>query len=420
MLKCSIITIGDELLIGQVVDTNSAWMARQLNSYGLPVRKRVAVGDSRDEIRKALDEEGRDSDFILITGGLGPTADDITKPLLCEYFGGKLKVDADSLANVKYLFEEVFRRPLTDRNLKQAEVPDNCKVIINSRGTAPGMVFEKEGKTFISMPGVPHEMQGMMTKDVIPLMLSKGNNHHIVHKTLVSFGIGESMLADHISDFENSLPPNIKLAYLPNYGMVRLRLTGTGNDQPRLVTEVENLALELSEHIKEWLISNEDEGMENIIYRLLKTNELTLSTAESCTGGYISHLITAIAGSSAVFKGGVVSYSNDLKRDILEVKEETLRSFGAVSEETVSEMLHGIRKQSGTDYGLAVSGVMGPGGGSEDKPVGTVWIGVINKKDEKHVRKFQFRFDRQRNIHMTAINALNLLRSVIVEDIKTD
>lgn len=408
-----IITIGDELLIGQVIDTNSAWMAQELNKAGIRVCRRVAVGDVWDEIWQALDEESKHADIILITGGLGPTADDITKPLLCKYFGGQLVTDEKALANVKYLFETVFRRPLTDRNIKQAEVPDVCTVVQNKRGTAPGMWFEKNGKIFMSMPGVPHEMKGMMADDVVPRLQKHFLFPHIIHRTLVTFGIGESMLADLIQGFEEALPEHIKLAYLPNYGMVRLRLTTSGTDKDAVEKEVNGFFAQLQVLVKEYLIANEDETMQDAVAKLLLQRKQTVSTAESCTGGYIASLITAKAGASNYYDGSVVSYSYKAKEDLLGVDKNILETLGAVSEEVVIQMAKGALKNIGTDYTIAVSGIMGPGGGTGEKPVGTVWVAVGNNKNII-TQKFHFRFDRERNIALTAMNALNLLRKFIL------
>lgn len=413
MTQASIITIGDELLIGQVIDTNSAWMAQQLNKAGIRVCRRVAVGDIWEEIWTALDEESKHADIILITGGLGPTADDITKPLLCKYFDGKLIVDEAALKNVNYLFELVFKRPVTDRNIKQAEVPDTCKVIQNKRGTAPGMWFEKNGKVFMSMPGVPHEMKGMMTDDVIPMLSSQFQFPHIAHRTLLTFGIGESMLADLLVDFEAALPAHIKMAYLPNYGMVRLRLTSTGADKAAVEKEVDALFQQLQELVKDYLVTNEDEPMQDVVAKLLQQSNKTVSTAESCTGGYIASLITAKAGSSAYYNGSVVSYSYQAKEDLLGVDKNTLQTLGAVSEQVVIQMAKGALNALHTDYTIAVSGIMGPGGGTDDKPAGTVWVAVGNN-EKISTHKFHFRFDRQRNIELTAMNALNLLRKFII------
>jgi nicotinamide-nucleotide amidase len=408
----SIITIGDELLIGQVVDTNSAWMAQELNKNGIWVGHRVAVGDVREDIRSALDEESGRSRIILITGGLGPTADDITKPLLSEYFGGKLVVDEGALANVKKIFERL-QRPMIERNLGQAEVPDVCTVIPNKRGTAPGMWFEKDDCIFVSMPGVPHEMKGMMTDTVIPALRQHFRLPFIAHRTLLTAGIGESFLADHIRDFEDALPSSIKLAYLPNYGMVRLRLTIWGDDPDSLNTVLQRQFETLKRLTSEWMVADEDITLQEAIGRLLKQRGKTLGTAESCTGGYIAHLITSIAGSSHYFNGSIVSYSNEIKEKILQVSVDTIQRSGAVSEETVRQMVKGALTALGTDYVVATSGIMGPGGGSTEKPVGTVWVAVGDHQNIA-AQKFFFRFDRQRNIELTATNALNYLRKFIL------
>jgi nicotinamide-nucleotide amidase len=408
----SIITIGDELLIGQVIDTNSAWMAQELNKIGVSVRRRVAVGDSREDIVAALDEAFAISQIILITGGLGPTADDITKPLLCEYFGGKLIVDVGALQNVTDIFTRL-NRPMIERNLKQAEVPDVCTVIQNRRGTAPGMWFEKEGRIFVSMPGVPHEMKGMMEDYVLKHLQQSFSMPVIIHRTLLTAGVGESFLADLIMEWENNLPDFINLAYLPNYGMVRLRLTATGDDETALLQTVEAEFIKLQALVKDWLVTTVDEPMEAVVARLLKQRGGTLSTAESCTGGYIAHLITSIPGSSAYFFGAVVSYDNSVKQNLLGVKAETLAQYGAVSEEVVLQMAKSAVNQLNTSYAIAVSGIMGPGGGSPEKPVGTVWI-ATGSKTEIVAKKYQFRFDRRRNTELTATYALNQLRQFIL------
>lgn len=408
-IKASIITIGDELLIGQVIDTNSAFIAQELNKIGVWVSRRVAVGDVRDDIWKALDEESNSSDVIVITGGLGPTTDDITKPLLAEYFGGKLVMHEETLAHVTYLFEHVFKRPmpLLESNRKQAEVPDVCTVLKNDVGTAPGMLFEKKGKIFISMPGVPTEMKFLMHERVLPLLKQKFDLPYIGHRTLLTAGVGESFLAERIKDFEKALPSNIKLAYLPNHGMVRLRLTVQGEKE--LVEKVlnENFTL-LKKQVEDVIVIDEDISFEVLLGRLLKEKNKTVSTAESCTGGYVAHLITSVAGSSEYFKGSVVSYDNSIKENVLHVSNETLKTAGAVSKETVQQMIKGVMKIMRTDYAVAVSGIMGPGGGTTEKPVGTVYIAVGNNNITE-TKKFNFRFDRKRNIELTAINALHTL-----------
>ncbi|HSU27100.1 MAG TPA: nicotinamide-nucleotide amidohydrolase family protein [Chitinophagaceae bacterium] len=617
IVNASIITIGDELLIGQTVDTNSAFIAQELNKIGIWVRRRVAVGDVKEDIKAALDEERKLSEIIIMTGGLGPTADDITKPLLCEYFGARLLVNEQVLAHVKYLFEKIFRRPgpILESNLKQAEVPDNCIVLHNKRGTAPGMLwmaspnpstggvsdpdtlqetaspnpstggaldpdtsekhywietadpavygllknFVKEhkenptlaesilwkmlrgkqlagykfrrqhiirtfiadficiskkliievdglihqvpenklsdeartielnmagfqvlrfsneevindtenvlkkiiaalekrnlelsesknppfggretsidqpesenppmggrganinqgrGNIFISLPGVPHEMKGLMVDEVVPRLQAALTLPAIVHKTAFTAGQGESFIAEQLKDFESALPVHIKLAYLPNYGLVKLRLTATGNDPQETEKDVLPWFEKMQVIIKEWLVSNEDEGLENVIGKILRSAGKTLSTAESCTGGYIAHLITSVPGSSDYFKGSVVSYSNEMKENILGISPATIMTMGAVSEETVRQMALGAIHKMNSDFSLATSGIMGPGGGTADKPVGTVWIAVSNGK-KTDAKQFNFRFDRQRNIIMTALTALNFLRKFILEE----
>ncbi len=414
MTQASIITIGDELLIGQVIDTNSAWMAQELNKSGIRVARRLAVGDVWDEIWAALDEEQKYADIILITGGLGPTADDITKPLLCKYFGGKLIVNEQAKQNVLDIFTKL-NRPIIDRNLKQAEVPDVCTVLLNKRGTAPGMLFEKAGKVFVSLPGVPHEMKGLMTDDVIPMLVKQFRFPAIIHKTLLTAGVGESFLAELIKDFEEALPAHIKLAYLPNYGMVRLRLTATDFNADETEQEIHRLFEKLKMLVSDYLVTEKDEPMENVVGKLLALKGKTMCTAESCTGGYIAHLLTSIVGSSKFYNGSVVSYSYEAKEDMLQVDKNVLLSKGAVSEEVVMQMARGALKHLRSDYVIAVSGIMGPAGGTSDKPVGTVWIAVGNK-EKLQAQKLYFRFDRARNIQLTAMNALNLLRKFILAD----
>lgn len=414
-VSASIITIGDELLIGQTIDTNSAWMAQELNKIGVWVKRRVAVGDVWEEIWTALDEESKHSQIILITGGLGPTADDITKPLLCKYFGGKMIVSEVALQNVKEIFTKL-NRPIIERNLKQAEVPDVCSVLNNRRGTAPGMEFTKDGNIYFSMPGVPHEMKGIMMDYVLPKLPSLFNLPVVYHQTLLTAGQGESFLAEMIKDFEEALPTYIKLAYLPNYGMVRLRLTGGGNDKAAIEKEVDEKFALLKSLVKDYMVTDSDEPMELVIGKILRSINKTMGTAESCTGGAIASLITSIAGSSDYFKGSIISYANEVKENLLDVKHETLLTVGAVSEETVIQMVQGALTQLKVDYTVATSGILGPGGGTPEKPVGMVWVAVGNK-DKIITQKFQWRFDRGRNTDLTVQNALNMLRKFILSEL---
>ena len=407
----SIITIGDELLIGQVVDTNSAFMARKLNEAGISVKRRVAISDNHHAIYDTLNKESADCQVVLITGGLGPTKDDLTKDALCQYFEAKMVVNQEAEDNVRNLFEKIYKKPVTQVNLSQALVPDVCEVIQNKRGSAPGMIFRKEGVIFISMPGVPYEMEGLM-EDVIPYLKEKFDLPVIVHKTILTAGIGESALAEKIADFENNLPGDIKLAYLPNYGMVRLRLSSiifaNRPDEPTIIQEFNKL----KELVSDYLVTDEDDTMPVVLGKLLTYLGKTVSTAESCTGGAIAALITALPGASAYFEGSVVSYSNRIKNKVLQVKEETLENYGAVSEETVKEMLAGILINFSTDYGIAVSGIMGPDGGTPEKPVGTVWI-AVGDKDKCVTRCLQQRYKRSKNIEVTSVMAINMLREFV-------
>ena len=413
MISASIITIGDELLIGQVIDTNSSWMAQQLNNAGVKVARRLAIGDSAAEIEAALKEEAKYAQVVLITGGLGPTSDDITKPVLCKYFNGKMIVNEEALANVRYLFDEVFKRPITPINIKQAEVPDVCEVIQNKRGTAPGMWFEKDNCIFVSMPGVPYEMQGMMTNAVIPKLSERFKLPFIVHQTLLTSGIGESMIAEMLTEFENVLPKHIKLAYLPSYGMVRLRLTSSGKEKQKVTAEVAEYFEIMKKVVLQYVVTDIDETLAEVVGNLLLKKGKTMSTAESCTGGYIAHQITLKAGASKYYKGSIVSYDNSVKEEVLDVNKKVIEEHGAVSEQTVIQMLKGSVEKLKTDYGVAVSGVMGPDGGTIEKPVGTVWIAVGSLR-KYETKKIQLRFDRYKNIEITSQNALDFLRKFIL------
>lgn len=410
----SIITIGDELLIGQVIDTNSAWIAQELNKVGISLKHRVAVGDVREDIWQALDAESKEVSLVIITGGLGPTADDITKPLLCDYFGGKMVVHEPTLKHITHIFEHILKRPMIERNAKQAEVPDVCTVLLNQRGTAPGMLFKKEGTIFVSLPGVPHEMKWLMTNEVLPKIPELFQTGFIEHRTLLTAGIGESYLANLVQEIEEALPAHIKLAYLPNYGMVRLRLTAFGFEKDTLTAEIDRQFEKFKAKVTDYLVIDEDLPMEQVVARMLKEKGKTLATAESCTGGYIAHIMTSHPGSSAYFTGSVVSYANRIKESVLQVSEDTLQTVGAVSKETVEQMARSVRELMQTDYAIAVSGIMGPDGATAEKPVGMVWVAVADQ-DRVLTQLFNFRFDRRRNIELTATNALNLLRIFIKE-----
>ena len=410
-IRAIIITIGDELLIGQTIDTNSAWLATRLNSLGIDVDRRVAVGDTVDSITNTIDEELQRTDILLLTGGLGPTSDDITKPLLCNYFGGKLVLNEQVLEHVKNLFAK-RNRPFLERNLKQAEVPDNCTVLFNSMGTAPGMWFEKDGKVIISLPGVPFEMKNIMDEFGFPRLAERFPSDAIVHKTLFTAGEGESFIANKLEAFEAELPNYIKLAYLPDSGMVRLRLTGHGQSKEALETTLTALQQSMAATLGDIVIAHDDIPLEQILGNALLSMGKTMGIAESCTGGTIGHYMTLTPGSSAYFKGGIVSYDNEVKINVLGVPKETIATFGAVSEPTVRAMVQGALNLLHVDYAVSVSGVLGPDGGTDRVKVGTVWIAVGNANTIES-KEFKFFYDRERNKEMAAKSAMLFLLKFI-------
>ena len=375
-MDVSVIAIGDELLIGQVVDTNSGWIARHLNPLGWNVKSVKVIGDDSNEIFKAIDEAFAQTDIVLTTGGLGPTKDDITKPTLCRYFGGELVYDKEVERNV---LEVLNKRHLKINELTatQAMVPSTCRVIQNEVGTAPIMWFEKSGKVLVAMPGVPFETEQMMERKVIPQLLKRFvPDEHIKHRTFVVIDYMESKLAMTLADFENELPEYIHLAYLPKMGVIRLRLSGRLRDGEVLKADMARLSKRLHNILGDSIVSYEDKPLAAIVGDKLKAKGLKLSTAESCTGGNVAHAITLNAGSSEYFEGSVVAYSNDVKRNVLKVPAEVLSSVGAVSRETVEAMCSGVASLMATDCAIATSGIAGPGGGTPEKPVGTVWVAV--------------------------------------------
>ncbi len=412
MTLAEIITIGDELLIGQVVDTNSAWMGQKLNEIGIKVHQKTAISDNEEHIITALNEAKQRADIILITGGLGPTKDDLTKYTLCKYFKSNLRFDDLVFLDI----EKIFRsrgKEVTDTNRGQAEVPEKCTVIRNSRGTAPGMWFEQDEKIIVSMPGVPNEMKTMMEKDVLNMLKVKFKTPFIIHKNILTQGIGESFLSDMIEEWENNLPQNIKLAYLPSFGLVRLRLTATGENEIELRKQVEAEVVKVRSIAGEFIYGYDDDTLEALIGKLLKEKKQTLSTAESCTGGYIAHRITTVPGSSEYYIGSLVPYSNKIKEDFLDVETEILKTKGAVSEDVVKKMAEHIKDKFQTDYAIACSGIAGPSGGTSEKPIGTVWIAIATPK-EVVTRKLQLGENRERVIMETSLNALNMLRKILV------
>lgn len=417
-MKAELLTIGNEILIGQIINTNSVWMAQQLNQAGINVVHMSSVADEDEAILKALDDAAKRADLVLITGGLGPTKDDITKKTFCNYFSTELIINEDVLKDVTGFFAK-RNREITEINKKQAEVPKGCTVIRNKNGTAPGMWMEKNNTIFISMPGVPYEMQAMVSDFIIPELKKRFTLPFIYHKTILTQGIGESTLAELISDWEDSLSEKgIGLAYLPSPGMVRLRLSGKGPNENTIKEKIDSEADKITPLINKYIYGFEEYGkeqpkMEEILGEILKEKKMKLCLAESCTGGYISHLITSVAGSSAYYNGGVIPYHNEFKNSVLQVNESVFKEHGAVSKECVEEMVTGVMKFFNGNAAIAVSGIAGPAGGTNDKPVGTTWIAVaIN--DRVFSKQFIFGDNRQRNIHTASITAMNMLRKLIL------
>ena len=407
-ITAELLTIGDEILYGQIVDTNAQWMGANLSNAGIKVVRKTTVGDNEGEILTALAEAEKRADIILITGGLGPTSDDLTKPCLVKYFDCELKIHEEALEEVTAFFKSRGRE-LTEVNRQQAALPVCCEKVTNKIGTAPGMWFSKNGKVFVSMPGVPHEMKLMMTELIIPKLKLAFKTPVIQHHIIRTVGIGESFLADKIISWENSLPEHIRLAYLPSLGEVKLRLTGTGRSKEELTPEMDSLTEQLKEVVGEYIYGYGEDPLEVVIGKTLRENKLTLSVAESCTGGYLSHLITSVPGSSEYFLGSMIPYAYEIKMFELGVKPETLEKNGAVSEPTIIEMANLIRSKFKTDVGVATSGIAGPGGATPEKPVGTVWIAYADKH-QTVTKKLQLSTDRTINIKLASTAVLNLIR----------
>lgn len=413
-MQAEIISIGDELLIGQTINTNAAWMGERLNQVGFRVHRCSVIPDQREEILSAIDEAFRRSDLVLITGGLGPTKDDITKKTLCEYFETDLVVDEPSLIRISAFFESRGLKML-EVNRGQAEVPRSCTVIPNMRGTANGMWFDRNGHVLVSMPGVPFEMKAMMEELVLPKAMSFFDRPPIVHRTILTHGVGESFLADMISDWEDSLAAeHIHLAYLPSPGLVKLRMSSYCADSKDVVLErMKRKELELHSIIGEVVFGYDDETLASVVGKLLMSRDLTLCVAESCTGGFLSHLITSVPGSSEYFAGGVIAYTYSIKDHQLGVSGELLETEGAVNEATALQMAEGARQRLQTSYAISTTGIAGPGGGTDENPVGTIWIGIAGPKGS-FAKKFKFGKSRERNILMASQSGLDLLRKEIL------
>lgn len=409
--KADIISIGDEILIGQIVNTNAAWISTRLNELGIGISRVTSVGDSHKEILAILDEASKRSDIIIITGGLGPTSDDITKPALCSYFNTHLVHDEKVYAHLE-AFIKARGSIMNEGNKSQAMLPESCKVLQNNLGTAPGMWFEKQGRIYVSLPGVPFEMEGLMNEYVLPKLQAQFGIENIIHRTILTHGIAEAQLATILTDWEKTKNENVKLAYLPSPGMVKLRLSVYGEKNGEALIQREEKRLH--EIIGNAIYGYDEDTFESVIGKLLKERNSTLSLAESCTGGTIASKIVSISGSSEYFKGGVVAYSNEIKMKELGVPTEILAKYGAVSQQTAEAMADGVRTRFETDYSLSVTGIAGPLGGSEEKPVGTVWI-AVSSKEKTIAKKFRFADNRQRNITRTSMTAMNMLR-LFIED----
>ena len=408
-----IITIGDEILIGQVIDTNSGWIAQELNLIGFRVKQITSVSDDKEHITEALKNAQQRADLIILTGGLGPTRDDKTKGVLCEFFNSPLYFNEDAFKNIERIFNARGLK-ITVENRKQAELPEACIPLINYEGTAFGMWFERNQKVIVSLPGVPYEMKHLMTSEVIPRLLKKFKTPSVINKTVITQGIGESVLAEAIEKWEDDLPEFIKLAYLPSPGSVKLRLSAAGENNSELSFIINQHLGSLKKLISHWIVGYDEDTLEKIIGQLLSSNNKSVSTAESCTGGYISQLITSVPGSSAYYTGSIIAYADSIKVKELGVEEKTIEKYGAVSQEVAEKMANSCRVKFQTDYSIGVTGIAGPTGGTAEKPVGTVWIAIATP-DNTISKKFLFGQNRGRNIIETGLTALNMLRKEILK-----
>lgn len=412
-MRAEIITIGDEILIGQIIDTNSSWLGQELGKLGIQVVHRTSVSDNAQAIVNALNGAKQRADIIITTGGLGPTKDDITKHTFASYFNTELVLNQEVLNWVR----DIFKRrnlPMVDSNNAQALVPANCEVLFNRSGTAPGMWFDEDGKIFISMPGVPFEMKVIFEEQCVPRLQKRFSLPVIIHRTILTCNIGESFLALKLENIENNLPPHIKLAYLPAVGMVRLRFSGSHTHYATLKDELDEIITHVYDTVGDYIYGEENDTLEHVVGVLLKSNNKTLSTAESCTGGYVSHLITSIPGSSSYYKGSIISYANEVKENELGVSTQILKTQGAVSEACVTQMAEGVRKKLKTDYAIATSGIAGPDGGTAEKPVGTVWI-AVSGPSATVAKQFNMGDNRERTIQRSAIQGLDMLRKMLLE-----
>lgn len=407
-MNATVITIGDEILIGQIVDTNSVSIAKRLNAAGIVVREKRSIGDDRAQIAESVERALRETQLVILTGGLGPTKDDITKKTLAELFRSPMRRDERVADHVARMLAE-RGIAFNDLNRAQAEVPACCTVLFNAHGTAPGMWFERDGRVLVSLPGVPFEMEHLMQDEVMPRLRARFALRQIVHRTLITAGLAESMLAERIAAWESALPGYLKLAYLPNPGAVRLRLSAYEVDGASVAQEIEQRFEALRRLIPEYVVGFETASVQELVHRTLVERGRTLAVAESCTGGTIAARFTAMPGASAYFRCGVVAYSNEAKRDLLGVDTEALARYGAVSEQVARQMAEGVRRVAGADYAVATTGIAGPAGGSPEKPVGTVWIAVATPSGTTAVVK-RCGTDRGQIVDRASAFAIGLLR----------
>ena len=410
-MNASIITIGDEILIGQIIDTNSAWIAQEFNLIGAHITGIQSVGDEKKEIIDAIQSSFEKNDIIMLTGGLGPTKDDITKIAIAEFLGVGMEFDQFTYDWILKLFEKWGRNP-TNAHREQCYLPEGAIILENKMGTAQGMWFNYQGKVIVSMPGVPYEMKYIVRNSLIPRLSEQFRGRPISHRTILTVGLGESRIAERLASVEDNMPSEAKLAYLPGLGSVRLRITAFGDNQKNVDMLIEEKVQEIEALIPELIFGYEKQTLEEVVGNLLFQKGLTISTAESCTGGLLAHKITSIPGSSRYFVGSIIAYDNTVKTQMLGVQDNTIRKFGAVSEQTVLEMVDGVIKQIGSNIGISVSGIAGPGGGSPEKPVGTIWLAIGNE-DLKETRKLQLGKDRIKNIEYTVVQGLNLIRQFV-------
>lgn len=411
-MKAAIINIGDEILIGQIINTNAAWMAEKLTGSGISVQRIHVVPDKEDAIIQCLAESFKDHDLILMTGGLGPTKDDITKTVLCRFFDTPLVFNEDAYEMIRDFFAS-RRMRVSELNRQQAELPAACRPVTNRNGTAPGMWFEQEGKILVSMPGVPYEMEAMMEDVILPALITQNGGQYILQKTILTHGMGESMLTRRLDHWENTLPESISLAYLPSPGQVRLRLTATGSRMESLEKDMTYALQGLEKRIGGMIFGYDKATMQEVLGKLLLEKQQSLATAESCTGGYLAHLITSVPGSSAYYKGSIVSYHNSAKENLLAVDPVLLEKEGAVSEAVVRQMAENGRAQLQADWCIASSGIAGPEGGTESKPVGLVWIALAGPEGTI-AKEFRFGKRRLQNIQVSAMAGLNMLRKALI------